>query len=442
MKKEIKWNNINKVVLVVQIVIFSFFGFYLARNIAESIGPDEVHHYNVSLAYSKTLGVPENTTDTYQFGDITSANILYYWTNGRILNLNFLHLNELLLLRLVNLFYSVGTLFILYLLSKDILKEKKYQVVPTVLLANTLMFQFLSAMVNYDNLVNLFAILSVYFFVKVFRESKITKNFFIWFIFCCLGLLTKFTMLPLIVIEFLLIVYVLIKNRGKIIFEKQHIPYILLALLVFIPTLLLYGGNILRYKAITPKCDQVMTFEQCMNNPVFKRNSEITENISIFSRAGLERSFKAKSPLEFFTGWIFDMTMKVYGILGHKLLLMPSLFYSVYVLILCVFVILLIRFWNKRQRLDTSLLLILLFYVLVLAFYQNYLTYFKNDVSYGFQGRYLFPVLPIYYILLVKYFGKIPNNYVRIFFFSLLILTFILGCIPFFQIQVEPDWFV
>ena len=185
-EEKIKWKKINKIIIIVQLIIFSIFGLYLALNVRQAVSPDEPHHFHVSQKYSETLLLPEDSEETYQWGSISTGNVLYYWINGRILNLNFLNINELHLLRVVNILYSVGTLLVTYLLSKQIIKKRKYQTIPMVLMANTLMFQFLSAMMNYDNLVNLFAVLTIYFVLKIFENPKDTKSISLWIVASCL----------------------------------------------------------------------------------------------------------------------------------------------------------------------------------------------------------------------------------------------------------------
>ena len=90
-----------KILLIIQIVVFVGFCIYLALNIRMGISPDEAYHFYVSKAYSTTLDIPSNTPSTYQFGDITRMSFLYFWINGRILDMNIFNIDELLLLRLV-----------------------------------------------------------------------------------------------------------------------------------------------------------------------------------------------------------------------------------------------------------------------------------------------------------------------------------------------------
>ena len=304
-KRKTEWKKINKIILTVQLVIFFVFGLFLALNVRTNIGPDEPHHFYVAHAYSETWGVPENTPATYQFGDIKSANVLAHWINARLLNMIFLKVDELHLLRIFNLLTSVGTLLLFYKLTGYVIKEEKYRTIPVILLANTLMFQFLSGMINYDNLTNFFAVLSIIYFVKIFKEPKEIKNYVLWAVFTCLGALTKYTIFPLALIEFILILVILIKEKVKFnIKEKKFWLYLLLVLIFLLPVVLLYGKNIVTYKHLFPRCEEIMTVEQCMNNGVFRRDYGQSAGIKLLSKEGLQMIFSRRwNPVKYFLKW-------------------------------------------------------------------------------------------------------------------------------------------
>ena len=444
-KRKIEWKKANKIILIVQLVVFFLFGLYISLNIKFGIGPDEHYHLYVAQAYSKVWGVPENTPETYQWGDITSANFLAHWINGRLLNMNFLKVDEIHLLKIFNLLTSVGTLFLFYKLTGYVIKEEKYRTIPVILLANTLMFQFLSGMINYDNLTNFFAVLSIIYFVKIFKEPKEIKNYVLWAVFTCLGALTKYTIFPLALIEFILILVILIKEKVKFnIKEKKFWLYLLLVLIFLLPVVLLYGKNIVTYKHLFPRCEEIMTVEQCMNSGVFRRDYGQSAGIKLLSKEGIGMVFSRRwNPVKYFLKWSWEMNHRIYGIMAHKDMFMPHNLHLTFAIYPISFVFLFLKDLKKKEKLDIYLLIVLLFYTFVLAFVQNYPTYLnRNGVIFALQGRYIFPVIFIYYTLLVKYIGEIKNKYVRILFFVILITMFLLSCIPFFLLSVTPDWFV
>ncbi len=432
----------NFALLILQILVFIGFSFYVASNIRLGISPDEVHHFEVSVAYSETLGIPDNSPETHQFGDITRGAFMYYWINGRILNLNFLEVDELVLLRSVNIVFSVLTLFFTFLLSKEVIKKRYFQIIPTILLANTLMFAFLSGMVNYDNLVNLFAVLSVLMFVKFLKNYRNVRYLFFWLIFASLGALTKFTILPLFLIQFLIIISEVVRKKVRLDWEKKSLFLFLLAILTFVPIVVLYGGNYLKYGRITPSCDQVMTVEQCMNSANFSRDYGAGRDLDFTTVEGLKGIIKTEiSVLEYFPQWIFITARSVYGILGHINMFFPSYFYSIPVLCGLIFSVLFIRKWKKEEELDMKLIIVMIFYILVLSIFVNYKIFLNRGIHLALQGRYVFPIIPIYYVLLVKYYSLISNKYLRYGLLFLVIVSIMYLGIPMFLQKVPPDWF-
>jgi hypothetical protein len=60
----------------------------------------------------------------------------------------------------------------------------------------------------------------------------------------------------------------------------------------------------------------------------------------------------------------------------------------------------------------------------------------------GLQGRYIFPVLPIGYVIFSKYFSKIKNTKVLNILLGSLIAIFLLGNYAYFFANVPTDWFI
>jgi hypothetical protein len=57
------------------------------------------------------------------------------------------------------------------------------------------------------------------------------------------------------------------------------------------------------------------------------------------------------------------------------------------------------------------------------------------------QGRYMFPVISSSYILFVLSLNSIKKRWLRGLVFVCLILLFVIGCIPFFVMNVDQSWF-
>ncbi len=438
-----------KHLLFIILLVFTIFSSYLVFSIKKGLPPDEDYHISLSQAYSTTLLIPENTEETHPYSDITRIPYLSFWVNARLINLNFTSLDDYLVLRLFNLVISIGSLLVVSLISKEIIKKRYLSLFPTFLLANTLMFVFLSASVSYDNLANFFVFLSVYFFVR-YLKSKKNSSLFLLFVFQSLALLTKFTVIPVIFIENFLLLLFLIKNynwqdllRGRFLSGRKHLVLVVLVVFTVSLVLLLYGTNSIKYGQLRVGCDKILTVEQCMKNGIYARSKSL-EKYSYKNFSELREILKSRiTPYEYFSDWIMAMTRRTFGIVAFKWLLVDKYYANIYITLFAVLIFTVIRKWKKEDTLETKLIILSIFYVLVLLIYQNYRTYLQRGrFDLGLQGRYLFPVLPIIYIILIKYLETLKPQFVKLIIILLLVIVFVLGCIPFFFLFVTEGWFV
>ena len=105
------------------------------------------------------------------------------------------------------------------------------------------------------------------------------------------------------------------------------------------------------------------------------------------------------------------MLVRIYGIMGHRNYFpKPDLIITVYRLLLLWVAAMAIRYWKKPSYSILSTLIIFFFYILVLL-----VTNFEGELSFGFrniavQGRYIFPVIGIFYTMMVYFILKIRNS--------------------------------
>jgi len=427
------------------ITVFLAFTLYLAFNIKMGISADSWYHLRISQQYAETRGVPQNSKGTYQWRDIEHIPYLYFWINGRILNLNSVvcNLNEAILLRIVNVIYSFGTLIGTYLLSKEFFKKKTLQLLPVFLLSSTLMFLFLSSSINYDNLANLFSVFSLLFFVRVLKNKGDWKNIFLMLTMLCLGALTKYTVLPLVFILVILTAIFVIKNwkSYKITFRGK-ILYLLIPLIVLIILNLgLYGANFIQYGSLIPECLDVLTYEQCLENSVFVRdNVWIPEQkVQLFE---MIISGERLDPVRYAGIWAWEMTKRIVGIMGDSSLFASDYIIPFYLLFLLISVITTIKYWKMFSKEVKYLGIATLFYLSILFFVQNYNMYLKRGYpALALQGRYMFPVISSFYVFFVCSLNKMEKRWLRASIFIGLITLFIIGCLPFFFLNVDYSWF-
>jgi hypothetical protein len=439
-------NYKEKLLFLFILLIFFIFGAYMIFRVIPGIPPDENYHINISSFYSETILIPPNSEKTYPYRDITRIPYLSFWLNARLINLNFTEVEDYVILRFFNLIISVGSLLVVYLISKEVINKKYYNLFPAFLLANTLMFVFLSSAVSYDNLSNLFIFLTIYFFVKYFKYKK-SSSFLYLLSFQVLALLTKFTVIPVVVIELILLInsrirFGNVKNIITDIFKRHKVLLSITAILIILG-FFLYGINFLKYGEVRVGCDNVLTTEQCMQSALFARNANL-EKLSFRNFSELKKILKARiTPSEYISNWVFAMFQRIFGILAHRVLLMDKYFVNIYLFLFSVLTFITLRKWNRKDSLETRLIILSMFYILVLLIFQNYKSYFETNIfSLALQGRYLFPVLPVVYIILIRYLSEVKAKWVRVIVVNLLILVFLLGCIPFFFTFVPVDWFV
>lgn len=442
-----------KYILILIIGIFTIFASHLVLNLRMGLSPDSTYHPEVSRAYTTTWGIPENTEETYQFRDITRIPYLSFWVNARLMNLNnqTLNINEVHLLRFFNLMFAVGTLIFTYLISKVVIKGKWSSLLPTFLLANTLMFISLSSAINYDNMANFFATVSIYFFVKYLKQPKQISNTILMFFALTIATLTKSTILPLALVATIIWAYILLKKK---ILNMEYITQLKQTknILILIPLILfiylnisLYLPNIMDFGSLEPDCIDMLTHEQCLQNGVYNRDINM---IPVVFEGGFIDTVKLildgerMNPITYLPFWITEMSRKIFGIMGDKSLYMEYDYLPFYFAFGILGIYLIIKNRSKLGRVDKSLIIISSFYALFLMMYHNYDTYIKHDwPDLALQGRYIFPVLVPIYVIFSKYFVQIKNKKILYILTTILILGFILGSYVYFLVKVPSDWY-
>jgi hypothetical protein len=424
------------VFLLILISIFFVFGIYLIFRIEKGIAPDEGYHIHAAKVFSTTILIPENLEENLALGDITREPYLAHWLNGRVLNLNFAGVQDYIILRFFNLVISVGSLLVVYLISKEIINKKYFNLIPVFLLLNTLMFAFLSSAVSYDNLSNFLIYLTFYFLIKYFKY-KDTPSLLYLIIFQSLAILTKITALPVVLIEVLFLIYYFIKSRNikGVLIEayKKHKAIFLVMLFSLLLVFLLYGVNVIKYGQIQVSCDKVMTVDECMNNFVYSRNREL-EKYTVTNFSELKSLMRSRmSPVQYFFDWLVIMFQSIHGVHGHTYVFMDVYMVNIYIALYAILTFITIRKWKRTHKIESKLILITLFYTLILLFFKNYSSYIKhNYFRLALQGRYIFPVLPIIYILFIRYLTLLKTKWLRFILISILCITFLLGGIPYF----------
>ncbi len=448
--------NNSAVVLILLLVIFISYSIYLALNLETGYIPDEGYRYEVSMYFSQTWGIPDEVPITQSTGEEQHRNpFMGYWIFGRALNVislvnpNASDRQSLVALRMVNSLFALGTAWVTYLISKEVIKNKWMQLLPVFMLTNTLMFVFLSGGVSYDNPANFFCTLGIYFFICVLKDKAFLTNSLAWMICIAFGALIKHTALPLAAALFVCwLVYVFVNKVRLSIDNTSNKPlfYFLALLLIVVAgfNFYLYGVNLIKYHSLKPNCYDTFSAEVCDESVFIVRHREIGLPEKLTVVEAFKQGFP--DPIRFtFDIWIREMLKRIFGIMGGAGDYFPiniTYFHiALYWIILLAF-----RHVRKPTYIIKALLLTFAFYCIVLI-YTNY----DSELAYGFykyvalQGRYLFPVISIGFVLVTYVIEQVKNRFVQLSTVMALVVLFLYsGPIRFiwYHDSVFANWFV
>jgi hypothetical protein len=417
-----KHTFLSRIALGLLLIVFWGFSIFIAINLNEDIVPDEPVHFEVSLNFAQTWGIPDPEPYTEAMGIFISRTpFLAYWLYGRTLNLvSLIHptatrWQQLVYLRLFNTLFSVGTVIFVFLLSKELIKNKWWQLLPVFTLTNSLMFVLLAGGVSYDNPANMFSAAGIYFLLRVLKKKSFTLNSIGWMIFIALGTWTKETILPLALVMTVVWVIFIIKNKSEIsVFTEKNFKTISLTvilILVITVNFSIYGINLIRYQSVTPSCRDHFADDFCRNTPQAQRRTQL----ALPEKPNMIEAFRQgyPEPIRYgFDIWIRAMLMKIFGIMGGQKSYYPINITYFHILFYWM-IALAIRYFRKTTFTIYSLTAILAFYTITL-FIKNY----DTDLAYGFiqvahQGRYIFPVISIIFCLFSYGLFKVPNKWIR-----------------------------
>ncbi len=470
-----------KCILFLTYIVFAYFLFrllYFALNISHYIPPDEVSRFKMCQIFSKVLFIPEESEETYSLGLVTHMPYLYYFIMGKLLNLNFFMVSDLIFLRIFNCIISFAAIVFSYKWIKLISSESLFNLLFLILITNTPMFSFISAAVSYDNLLNLFAVTALYY-LHLFFQYPTFIRFFLFGISVLSGALTKWAFIPLILAYFGVLIFRQRKNFKNMLPILKNISLnfkdkILLAffLILLILNMMLYLENLVRFGKIVPTASQVITEEKAMKFRLYAQETILSlyqEDKITFDEA-VEKAKQIEHPgdradtlyllnlagenkvnpvihldrVQYMWTWLNLMLHRSVSIAGHIFMPKSSYIFSIYQLIFILSFIFFVRYWNplEADSLITDAVFLSIFYGIILMQFVNYPHYLRTHaVGVYLQGKYLFPVLVPFYGI-VAYFLIIPfKKLFQIIIFLFISIYFILGDFPYFLYNATPQWF-
>lgn len=474
-EKQFKW---------LELFLFAYFGLrliYFAVSISPHVPPDEVTHFGVSTIFSTALLLPDNSPESFQYGLVTNIPWLYYWIMGKLLHLNFFGVPDLLFLRILNIPFAFATVCFVRRIATLFTDDALVRLLVVVAMTNTLMFSFVSASVSYDNLTNLLAAMSFYYLTAFFKNRS-AGCLAMSIISVLTGCLTKFTFLPFVPLFLLLFIIREVRNFGSFapkagaLFKMQGKAGLVMLVAILVGLLLniqLYGGNYLKYKAISPSVEAVLPLEKAMQYRLFARGKifeqfrhgqisldQAHEMASHISHPGdrqdtltlidnyayrQQAGFKPLGPLPYTAIWTLQMLSTSFGIKAH--LGMPNhglSFIPLAVLILFVIAAFVVRWrpWDMAW-LPTSLLAVAVCYAAIILAGINYPNYLDStDIVMTVAGRYVFPIMgPVYAVSCLYLLRLFKGDKMRLGLAVFAALVLVFSDFPFFLANVTAAWY-
>ncbi len=417
---------LHKILLVFVLVYYLVFGSLMAFTAGQ---PDQSVHSYFSDQYAKTWGIPEEGNKFSSF-IFTGQPYLYYWLNGFVIKvyLQIFPYNQplrpLMLLRLFSVFLSFFTVFYAYKLAAKATSNPYAGVLTAFFLANTLMFVFVSGGINYDNLMNLAGMASLFYLVNVYKGDDFVKNTLLTGIWVIIGSLAKEQFLLLTTIIFLSWLYYAIRNFKSISlnYSKANILIAVIFIGFLVLFLGLFGTNLIKYSSVTPACIQIKSANQCQS---FSHRMEYYEPYD--TRAVWFFRDNIPNFIEYaYQFWFYKMAQSIWGILSQNTFV-PMFSVALHATLALWGFVCFVRYWEPKDKIASLLIFVLLSYGLFILL-MNY----RGEVNFSFQhfavsGRYFAPIYGVILTLMVYYFLKIKPIFLKRLTLALSIMLYFTG---------------
>lgn len=257
---------------------------------------DEEFHVGIIEVYSHQLSpfITSQAAETVFHGDLTrSASYLFHWLMSFPYRFIALFTSDLaiqvIFLRVINICFVIISL---WLFRKTLLLggfSRALSNLSVFFFTLIPLVPFTAAHINYDNLIMIFTAGIFYAALKSVKKSSQQAAWVIAVITIgFLGSLTKFTFLPVFAATLLFMAINVWKQYGKHAPAKLFKQYknlskpaaIFLTIIAIISTGLFmerYGGNVIQYRSLEPKCDRIHSKELCSQYNIWDRNTRWAE---------------------------------------------------------------------------------------------------------------------------------------------------------------------
>lgn len=303
----------------------------------------------------------------------------------------------------------------------------------------------LAGQINYDNMVVLATALALLLAVSAGEKlaaGKLPAAGIFWLAtVCLLGGLVQFAFMPVFAAIFLWLAWRLVQlaragrllGGAKAAWQRSSWQQKLVVGLPFVLALALfmavYGGNVVRYHALLPACDHVLSRQQCAGSGAWVRAQE----------ALAHKQPVNANPIIFGFSWTYRMFVGLFftssgGAGPQAWYLSVNPLPAPFITALVTFaagILLLIRYWRTvfEGYNHLGFLLYVALFCAGMLLLRNYQEYLHLGQKFAINGRYLLPVVPILIIVIVLAFARLlgSQNRLKLGFAAVVLLLFLQG---------------
>lgn len=422
---------------------------------------DERYHFNITKAYTEQLGpiIYDQSPRLDFLRDLENEGpFLYHYVMSFPLRAVAVFtddmMTQVILLRLLNVAFATAALIIFAKLL--LLTGIRRIYINFGLLIFTLIpiFPYLSATINYDNLLLLVAATYLLAWIVYLKNdpwdiSRIATIMLLGLI----GSLIKATFLPVVAASVLVLVWYLYKHRYLLRWDRVKINYIktsvwlrmfVLALLTGAAILfsLTYIKNIVVYGSPQPNCNVTLGAERCTDSAIIRRS-----NMVMATRG--ERS--PEPPSEYVTLWVNTMLTEMslvrvgnQGAINARPQQLPIITEVIFFgsLLAIVFIAMQWRMLTKTK--EHKFLWLIAVVVIGSVFLKTASGYYTHYTALAIQPRYLFMIFPIILVFAVMAYGATFKKYKAAGVVGAIVILALLtqgGGMTSYLLRSNPTWF-
>ncbi len=422
---------------VVQALFFAIF-------VKFDIPPDENYHYTYIKLFADNFPSPflSNQGDNFILREaVRNPFFLYHY----LLSLPYFFIrgfaDAYVFLRIVNIFIGLGSLALVIAIAKRMRLSPLVTNLGVFMTVCTLMFSFLFGSINYDTLYILLTLSSLVLLLRLIEKITLRDTLLLVNVML-LGSMVKINFLPQILIVSLVL---FLKYKGALrksfstmlstfsTHKRLNILLLSAACLLSILFVHRYVYNVVKYQTYAPDCARIQTIDYCRKSALYARNERVF---------GVNRPAPTHDTLRSVSEWTALMQNRSFGVFGD-LRFLPNkavgLWMDAFLILGVAFTL---RFWQRRDKVITTVLIVCLFNIVILIL-ENYRIYARSGIlELAIHGRYLFAFLPLLYLIATHYIMKNTRKpFLRFSFIIITVLVFALASMPTFIKKADANWY-